>query len=431
MMGISSATSAKTPLVVVPQTLASGTSHLYRVVTVALGLLIVAGVALRIRALGFPASFTFDEELFARNAHNYLLGLRDDNDHPPLGKLLMALGLLLFGYNSLGWRFVSLCFGLQTLLVGYWLGRTLFEQRRAGLFAAAFLAADGFFIAYSRAGLLDGMLTCLVLCSVLAAATARGTLGVLCAALLVGLAASIKWSGALALFPAVAACLLLGRVRKRALLSFAIVPVVHVAIWMFGLRITGQPHDLHSLWKVMVDLFRHHLELGHHLNAAASPWYTWPIMGHPIVVKLSQNGVTNRYASSVGNPLLFLAATSVVLIAFIEMPVLLIYARLRGAMRSISRPAIVLQTGWLALLLPWMVARGSYTFMYHYLPCYGFALVLLAGYAARIERHHARRVLGFTLAALIMSAYFAPVWGELPIGEAAANHRLLFRPWRP
>ncbi|MEP7053300.1 MAG: glycosyltransferase family 39 protein, partial [Pseudomonadota bacterium] len=325
---------------------------LSRVVTLVLIALIAIGVVLRVRALGFPSNFTFDEELFAHNAHNYLLGLRDDNDHPPLGKLLMAVGLLLFGYNSLGWRFISLCFGLQILLVGYWLGRTLFGTQRSGLFAAAFLAADGFFIAYSRVGLLDGMLTCLVLWSVIAASTARGVFGVLRAALLVGLAASIKWSGALALFPCLAACLLIARVRRSAILAFAIVPLVHVAVWSFGLRITGQASDLHSLWKVMADLFRHHLELGHHQNAAASPWYTWPVMGHPIVVKLSQHGTTQRYASSVGNPLLFLAASVTVVLAFAELPFRFFRARRRPCRAVLTKPSAALVAPSAALVAP-------------------------------------------------------------------------------
>jgi dolichyl-phosphate-mannose-protein mannosyltransferase len=147
-----------------------------------LGLLIVGGALLRVQGVGFPAYFTFDEELFVRNAHNYLLGLPDANDHPPLGKLVMAVGMALFGYNSLGWRFASVCFGLQSVLMAYWLAAQLFD-RRAGWLAAAFVAADGFFISYSRAGLLDGMLSCLVLWGVLAAVASRSWLGTLASAM--------------------------------------------------------------------------------------------------------------------------------------------------------------------------------------------------------------------------------------------------------
>src|SRR5262245_53310261 len=97
--------------------------------------MIVGGVIIRVQGVGAPDFFTFDEQPFAENAFRYLVGAADQNDHPPLGKLLMAVGYLLFGYNSLAWRFVTLCFGIHNLLIAYWLGAAVFESRRAGLFA--------------------------------------------------------------------------------------------------------------------------------------------------------------------------------------------------------------------------------------------------------------------------------------------------------
>jgi dolichyl-phosphate-mannose-protein mannosyltransferase len=397
--------------------------------------LVIGGVVLRVRALGFPSNFTFDEEHFAKNAHNYLRGVRDFNDHPPLGKLLIAVGLLLFGYDSLGWRFVPLCFGLQTLFVVYRLALELFEDRSAARYAAAFVAADGFFIAYSRAGLLDGILTCLVLWSVLAAVVARNTRGVLAAALLVGLATSVKWSGITALVPALVALLCRRQVPKRSVLVFAVVPVVHLAIWSAGLRLTGQPSSLPALWRVMVDLFHHHLELGHRQNALASPWYTWAWLRHPIVVKQSIHGATSRYAAGVGNPVLWLAASFFTIAALGTAFVGAFSALRRRAMQrlfsNISYPELVLSVGWFALLSPWIVARGNYTFMYHYLPSYGFALTLLAGRAAKLERQSPRVALYALLLVALVSAYFVPVWGEFAIDEASANRRLVFHSWRP
>lgn len=410
-------------------------SRVSRAIAGLLLILVIGGIILRVRALGFPSNFTFDEEHFAKNAHNYLRGVRDFNDHPPLGKLLIALGLLLFGYDSLGWRFVPLCFGLQTLFIVYRLAGELFEDRSAARYAAAFVAADGFFIAYSRVGLLDGILTCLVLWSVLAAVVARNTRGVLAAALLVGLATSVKWSGITALAPALLALLSRGHVPKRSLLVFAVVPVAHLAIWSVGLRLTGQPSSLPAVWRVMVDLFHHHLELGHHQNPLASPWYTWPWLRHPIVVKQSIHGATSRYASGVGNPVLWLTA-SVVAIAALANTIASAFSSLRhGALSrlfsSISSPELVLSAGWFALLSPWIVARGSYTFMYHYLPSYAFALTLLAGAAAKLERQSPRIALYALLVVSLVSAYFVPVWGEFPIDEANANRRLVFHSWRP
>ena len=155
----------------------------------------------------------------------------------------------------------------------------------------------------------------------------------------------------------------------------------------------------------------------------------------PIIVKLSIHGTTSRYASSIGNPLLWIAA-SVSLIADSSGPLLHTFrAGLRRALDRLRapelRPTWVLATGWFAAIFPWIVARGSYVFMYHYLPAYAFALIYLAGSAAKLERERPRLAFGFVSLVFLVSAYFVPVWGEFPVTEAEANHRLVFRSWRP
>jgi dolichyl-phosphate-mannose--protein O-mannosyl transferase len=414
-----------------------------RATTVAIAVMIAGGVVLRIQGIGFPPRFTFDEQHFVPNARNYLLGLADDNDHPPLGKLFIAIGLLLFGDGPVGWRAASLILGLQSLVIAYWLARELFDDARAGWFAAAFLAADGFFISYSRTALLDGGLTCLVLFSLLAAVTARTWRGVLVCAVLVGLSASIKWSGGLVVVPAVLAVLFRRRARPWSILLFAVAPLVHLGLWLGAFALTERPVSLRGLWTLMVDLFHRHHGMANATNPLASPWYSWPVLYHPIVVKLADHGLKKTYASSAGNPLLFFATTASVagacavgLWRAIRSP----WRRLRDLEGSATPPTpthehtravALLAAAWLALLAPWTVGRGGYVFMYHYLPSYAFGLVLLAGLMARLERRHPWMVVGFVGLALGFAIFFAPVWGEFPITESAAIHRLVFIPWRP
>ena len=117
--------------------------------------------------------------------------------------------------------------------------------------AAAFVAADGFFISYSRVGLMDGILTSLLLWCMLAAVSARTWRGVLVTALLVGIAVSVKWSGVFIVIPAAVTMLLLGRVRFWSLFIFAVVPVVQTAVWLLALRLSHEPTDLASLWRLV------------------------------------------------------------------------------------------------------------------------------------------------------------------------------------
>jgi dolichyl-phosphate-mannose--protein O-mannosyl transferase len=398
--------------------------------------MIALGVVLRVQGIGAPPYFTFDERSFAPEAFHYLQGVADRNDHPPLGKLLMAVGYLLFGYTSVGWRFASLCLGMLVLVIAYWLGTALFGSRRAGLFGAACFAADGFFLAYTRCGLLDGMLVCFVLWGFLAAVKARTWRGVLSSVVLLGCATSIKWSGVMAVVPAAVAIWTLGRAPRFGVLALLLVPLVHAGIWMAALRLTGQRWDPPALWALMLKLVHAHLGRGDEFNTLASPWYTWPLLYHPIVVKLSSVGTDQRYASSVSNVVFFAAATLGVVLA----PIAALGSRLSAAFRrrlpefvdkALLSQALLLASGWLALLSPWMVARGKFTFMYHYLPSYGFALMLVAGVLTALERSHPRVVLVVFMAALFVLLYFMPVWSEFTVSTEKANTRLVFWGWKP
>ena len=410
-----------------------------RLVTVFLGIMIVGGAFLRIRDPAWPNWFTFDEEPFVKNAHSYALAVADNNDHPPFGKMLIAVGMLLFGYNSLGWRFVPLVFGLQTVCLAYWLGLVVFGSKRAGWMAAAFVAAYGFFISYSRSGLLDGMMISFMLWGMVAALGARTWRGVVAAGILIGFSTSVKWSGAMTAIPAAVGILLLRRTSIFSVLWLGIVPVVHTLIWMAALRLTGKPSDPVATWKVIIGLYKHHLDLGHYKNDLSSPWYGWPILMHPVVIKLSTSGLKSRYSSSVGNLILW-ATTDLLLIAI---PIITLVVAIRTRFRRYwlmildaptMRGVLLMLVGWFAFMAPWLATRstrGNYTFSHYYLPCYAFLLVMLGGLAANLERKYPKVITTYVAVALAMAIFFAPVWGEFPLSTTAANMRLWFPKWRP
>ena len=410
-----------------------------RWVTAFLSIMIVGGVVLRIQGLAWPTWFTFDEEPFVKNAHSYALSIADNNDHPPFGKLLISVGMLIFGYNSLGWRFIPLLFGIQTVCLAYWLGRLTFGNKRAGWMAAAFVAADGFFISYSRSGLLDGIMISFMLWGMVAALGARTWKGVIAAGVLIGFSTSVKWSGAMTAIPAAVGILLYRRVSIFSILWLAVVPIVHILIWMGALRLTGKPSDPVSTWKVIIGLYKHHLDLGHYKNDLTSPWYGWPILMHPVVIKLSTSGLKSRYSSSVGNLLLWATSTLLVVAFPITTAVLAIRTRFTRYWLMIldaptTRGALLMLVGWFSFMAPWLATRttrGNYTFSHYYLPCYAFLLVMIAGLAEYLERKHNRWIAGYIGLAFAVSLYYAPVWGEFAMTAAAAHHRLWFPTWRP
>jgi dolichyl-phosphate-mannose--protein O-mannosyl transferase len=400
-------------------------------------LAIVGGVVLRIQNVGYPFHPGLDEDQWAGAAHQFLICVPDTGEccHPPLAKLLIGVGMLLCGNNPMGWRFAPLCFGLQSIVLAFLIASSLFKDRRAGWLAAAFIAADGFYIAFSRDAFPEGILACLNLWALLAAITARGWAGVLACAVLVGLAASVKWVGLLVGLPACFAIIVLRRVPWYTMVSFVVVPFVHLAVWMIGLKLIGHPNDPMSVW----DEIRHrqslHLGFPHHTNPMESAWYTWLVMYHPIVIKSAYLGTKARLASSVGNPLLWITADGCLL----ALPVVgAAWAlRARGWRERWSRwfdsdankALAILGVAWLSMMLLWISER-IVTYWYHYMTPWGLAITLVAGVVSRLDRRFPKRVLMFVLLVLAVSMYFAPVWAEIPISVSAVHRRLIFPMWR-
>lgn len=151
-------------------------------------LIILLGLStwLRFHNLGEIKGFIFDEVYFARFAQDYLTfrecpefmligGYSQDagcyDVHPPLGKLLIALGQSFCEptefkprkdfdrefpkENVWYWRVVPAFFGSGLILIFFLLGTVLFRNEWWGLVAAAFISFDNLLLVHSRMATLD------------------------------------------------------------------------------------------------------------------------------------------------------------------------------------------------------------------------------------------------------------------------------------
>jgi dolichyl-phosphate-mannose--protein O-mannosyl transferase len=403
---------------------------------VLLVLMIAAGVILRIQNVGYPLHYCFDEDQFAGAAHQFLVGVPPSAEccHPPLAKLLIGVGMLVYGNNPMGWRFMVLCFGIQSIVLAFLIARSLFEDERAGWLAAAFLAVDGFYGSYSRLAFSEGFLTCLALWSMLAAVSARGWGGALASAVLAGLSGSVKWSGMQVALPALFAILLLRRAPWYTIFAFVAVPVVHLGVWMLGLSLAGLPHDPLAVWQAIRDRQKLHLGFVHGTNPLESAWFSWLVLYHPLITKSAYQGDTVRVASTLGNPALWFAADAGLLALAFCGGAMAVSARWRARWRqwfdrSFSRAVAVLAVAWTSMMLLWF-SRRIVTYFYHYLASWGFAILLLSGFVARLDRRYPKQVFAFVVLVAVFFVWLAPVWAELPISATGERLRLVFPLWR-
>jgi dolichyl-phosphate-mannose--protein O-mannosyl transferase len=399
------------------------------------GLLILLGIWLRARQLGVPEGLSWDERHFVENARNYLAGRADWNDHPPLGKLLIAQGIQWFGDNAFAWRLSALVFGLVSIVVAGVLGGSLFSSHRAGLLCAAFVAGDGFFIAYSRSALLDGVVTTFVLATACAVVRAKRAWHVGLACVLLGLGCAVKFNAVVMVVPILLVTLVFARAPRWSAGLLVLSPLVYWALYARGLALAHQAHGLGDVWRATLTLVEHHLALNDGKHPLISRWYTWLLPFKPISMRFEQEGDVVRTMSCMGNTLLWWASSASVLTLAIRLgSALAAGLRQRGerrwaALHELDHRQLWLLLFWFLPVFPWVVSsRDSY--IYHYLPAYGFGLVLVAGHL-----HHAlearQRVAWPALGAVtLLSVWMAPVWSEIPVSRTGYVLRLWFPGWR-
>jgi dolichyl-phosphate-mannose--protein O-mannosyl transferase len=146
--------------------------------------LLITGVAgfLRFWRLSTPHSIIpLDETYYAPNSFGYLCHGTDMSFaanaphtcaglepvfavHPPVGKLLTAIGIKIFGYRPFGWRFMPAVVGTLIVLIVYLIARRLWTEKRWPAIAAAILTTcDGLLFVQSRMAMLDIFLAFFIL----------------------------------------------------------------------------------------------------------------------------------------------------------------------------------------------------------------------------------------------------------------------------
>ncbi len=393
---------------------------------VLLTLLAVAlGVAARVYHLGFPDKRMWDEVYFPVFARNYLVGKNFFDLHPPLGKFIIAVGLLIYGDTPLGWRVMSDAFGVGMIFIAAGAGWYFLRDRAAALLMGLFVASETMFIVYSRAGLMDGILTFFVLATMAAAWRTKTLRGVAFTALLFGLTVAIKWATAPLVIPAGYVMWRKGYLRPF-IGSLYISVVAYLIVVYLGQLIN---HD-HNPWRAFVDVWLWHIKAAEQItravpNTEASPWWAWPLMTRPILFfyRPAAAGEPVRTVLALGNLAIWWPATLSVLAGIYELG-----RRLLLRLPVADHPLVPIVLGWIFLLLPW-VPGTRIPFVYNYFPAYAFALLALAYWALVIWRRRPWLVVGYCAVVIGVAIYFLPMTMGLPMSPVSLKDHLWLLSW--
>ena len=98
----------------------------------------------------------FDESWHAKTAYDFTRNAAPTEiTHPPLGKLIMSLGIRLFGMTPFGWRFMGVLFGALMLPLLYALIKSLFGDTAAAACGTALLAFESMHFTQTHVATID------------------------------------------------------------------------------------------------------------------------------------------------------------------------------------------------------------------------------------------------------------------------------------
>ncbi|TYQ16158.1 UNVERIFIED_CONTAM: putative membrane-bound dolichyl-phosphate-mannose-protein mannosyltransferase [Acetivibrio alkalicellulosi] len=112
----------------------------------------------------FMNSMYFDEIYHGRTAYEHIHKIPPyENTHPPLGKVFIALGVLIFGMVPFGWRIMGTLFGVAMIPAMYTFGKKVFDNRFYAFCSAFLMMFDLMHFAQTRISTIDSYVTFFVI----------------------------------------------------------------------------------------------------------------------------------------------------------------------------------------------------------------------------------------------------------------------------
>lgn len=345
----------------------------------------------------------FDESYFPSSALEMQDGLSvAEMDHPPVGRLIIGLGMDLWGRNPFGFRFMQVFSGILMLPLLYFFGRSLLKSPKWAGMVTLLLALDFMHYTQTRIGTLDAFLVLFILGMYAfmvfyhnSQCLWRRYLFLLLSGVCAGCAIGTKWSG---LYAAAGLALLyffwlFQRIRfawgieRRAILyecTWCILCFIMIPCLVYGLSYIPYAQTLgrSDFYTVAIEhakqMLSYHTGTSTNYNHPySSHWWTWFLALKPVFYYF-EPAPANIYLYATGNPLVWgfgLVGS--------------FYALWRG-IRRLDDAGIVIAAAYFSQLIPWIFITRD-TFLYHYFPMVPF-LMLALGYFFQNTCTHPRIV---------------------------------------
>ena len=407
----------------------------------------------------------FDEIYFVRTAEQYLhLQLPYEWTHPPLGKLIQASGILIFGFDPFGWRIMGVIFATLMIPLIYLLGKKLFGTWIGGFTSAFLLTFDFMHFTMARMGTADTYVVFFSLASqlffliylknVLDKGWKTSIVPLFLAITFAALGFSTKW---LVLFGflgqlAILASLRLSEVKKLKgnisaklsalldrpysaivgflLLGIAIYLIVYIPDMLAGRSFIGVLNLQDQMY-----IYQSTLRATHPF---ASPWYSWPLMFNPfnagthvplwLEVATLPNG-TESTIVLLGNPAVWwLGFAAIIGLTVFTVPK--IFKKRFSISLKNNLPAIFIIVLFFFQWLIYIII-SRITFIYHFYVNVPFLCLGAAFIINKYWNNKWAKILAIAYFALVVALFvlFYPVISGVPTSTSFINSLHWFKSW--
>ncbi|WP_282937203.1 glycosyltransferase family 39 protein [Paenibacillus sp. RC67] len=414
----------------------------------------------------------FDEIYHARTAYEHLHHLEPyEWTHPPLGKLFISIGIMIFGMNPFGWRIVGMLFGIAMIPLMYLLGKRMFGRSEYAFVSGFLLTVDGLHFVQTRIATIDvyGVFFILLMFYFMYRYVStrmfsedwRKSLVLLAlCGLFFGIGDASKWivlyagSGLALIFflwlfwhyreYAIAGKGLAGGLhsnererdqwlhirnvfKRRTLITLIVCVVFYIVIpagiyimsYIPFMLVPGPGHGLAEVWSYQKQMFEYHSQLkGTH--PFSSSWWQWPVMSRPVWYYGASELPAGQISSivAIGNPLVWWVGFLAILMFLFNM------------VKTRNATVIFIVIAFFSQYIPWMFVPRM-TFIYHYFGMVPFSILAITYYYKQIKESDKGKIgwlYTYLAAAAICFVLFYPVLSGLVVDRSYAEHMLKWFP---
>ncbi len=370
----------------------------------------------------------FDEVYHARTAFEHLEGIPPyEITHPPLGKVILGLGIQWFGMNPFGWRFMGTLFGVLMIPLMYIFAKRLFGSTFFALLPTILFLADFMHFAQTRIATIDSYSVFFIMLMYYFMYQYTQTdrskqsflstmVPLMLSGVAFGLGAATKWLCIYAGAGLAAIFFYQLFVRKQEIIKTLLVALVFFIIIPLGIYLASYipytkadpPYGFAEILGNQKYMFEYHGFLTtDQPHPFESKWYTWPLNIRPMFFYMGSNMPEGYISgiSSFGNPFVWWGG----LVATIGLLVL----RIKNKITKCSFVLVAIASQF----LPWVFITRE-TFIYHYFASVPFLILLTVYFLKYLCENYSwgkKASVIYVAACMALFLLFYPVISGLPV----------------